>query len=177
MPEVPPAVDSLRRGMEGAISRGRPLGAIVKVLSNGACGSSEAAAALELAGAAWRTHAEGSDAGGILAGDALLTRALEVGCTLTDARCQRVFLEYLARAFAAGLDGGRFLLAAAVEMGLLLGDWALRSAEGRAGKGLQNLLKLADGPVLMGQGHRRANAGLQRRWEKLLGSSDVGEWR
>jgi hypothetical protein len=177
LPEVPLTVDSLRRDMEEALGRGRVLGTVVQVLADGAPASAIAAAALEIVGAAWKTHVQCGEAGTILAGDALLTRALELGTTLPDTRCRRAFLTYVTRAFSAAAGGGKFLLGAAVEIGAAMGGWTLERAEGTSAGPLAELVSIAGGPLIVPHETERHPGSVQAPLAAVLESPELNDWR
>ncbi len=177
LPDVPPLAESLAHDMERMIGEGEPLAHVVRLLAGDGPTAQQAIGAIGLAAAAWRTHRAETSAGTILAGDALLTRALELGATLPDSRCRRAYLTYVTRAVSASDGGGKFLLGAAIEMGATIGGWTLEGAEGTPVGALAELVRSAGGPLITPHETERPPAPLQARWADMLASRELSEWR
>jgi hypothetical protein len=176
-PQAPAAAGSLARDIEGAAGAGEPLARVVEALAGESAAAAQAAGAIGLAGAAWETHRGERVAGDILAGDALLTRALELGTTLPDPACRRAYLTYITRAFSAHEGGARFLLGAAVEIGLALAGWGLEHEEDGPAAVLAEMVRRAGGPLIIPPEARQAPASVQAVWAHMLASGELRDWR
>jgi hypothetical protein len=177
LPHVPGAVSALGQGMECHLREGRALIRVVELLGGPGSDVAQAGAAVGMAGGCWRAHTRVDDAHGILAGDALLTRALELGCLLPDEECRSTFSAYVARAFISGGEGSRYLLGAAIELGLALGGRILPLAAGDRTDELRELLRSANGPLMVPRDERGPSPSELEEWVSLLHSPDVAEWR
>ncbi len=177
LPEVSEQVDSLSREMRRSAAAGDSLSCVVQALAGNGRIAQQAMAALGLAGAVWRVHQGAAGADSILAGDALLTRALELGTTLPDPRCRWAFLTYVARAFSAVDGSAKLLLAAAVEIGSALGGWVLEPEDGTPAGGLAEVVRAAGGPLIVSRGGKRPPESLQNQLADVLASPELSEWR
>lgn len=177
VPPPPALAGTLARDIKRVAGEGDPLARAVRVLAGNDAASRQAMGAMGLGGAAWKAHHREGTAGDVLAGDALLTRALELAATLPDRRCRAALLTYLTRAFSAREGGARFLLAAVVEIGVTLGRWTLEPEGGEAAEALAEVVRSAGGPLIIPHKMQRPPASVRARRALMLASAELRDWR